>query len=375
MKKALVPSSITTTEQRVQAQVDALAPLLDLRSLSDEHAPVEAGALAHADNDKQFLEQCVEIAQSIHILGPDDDDGIEKAKAFERFMEKANGRLEAWKKDAKAESLAFNKAIDGRVRELRSMIDDAKQGCRNALQPVLQAIKEREEAEQKEAEERFLKRHAFLTGKMNMSYDMTTKSYLLQEAVIEEEFVRTADAEMLKEAVRRMVLPVKERIDKAVQEAAREQALKQREQERAMQLVRAGMRLDDEGNVYDNKTIISLRSLRLYDDEKFNELVVAAKERNAQKEAEAARPVEEPVKAPIPSVNLNDSEWTPGQIDEDLAEKDRELLKMAIMKIEAIIAMRPSQAIVQHAFRQVEPKLDYVKRYLEAALKSKEVAA
>lgn len=376
MKKPLTPASITTTEQRVQAQVEALVPLLNLKSLTEDNAPVEASALARTDNDKEFLKQCVQIANSMHILGPEDQDGIEKAKAFERFMEKANGRLDAWKKDAKEESLAFNKAIDGRVRELRAMIDEAKQGCKSVLQPVLQAIKEKEEAERAEAEAKFKKRHLFLTEKMGMSYDMIQMCYVLQEAQLDVEFVRTADAEMLKEAVRKMVLPVKERIDKAVQEAEREATLKQREQDRAMQLVRAGMRLDDAGNVYDATTIISIRSLRLYDEQKFEELLVSAKERNKQEPAKPAIQAQPALAPAAASVSLDDEDaYTPGGVSDDLAEKDRELLKMAIMNIEAIMAMRPSGAIVQHTFRELEAKLKYIKQYFEATLKSKEVAA
>lgn len=376
MKKPLTPASITTTEQRVQAQVEALVPLLNLKSLTEDNAPVEASALARTDNDKEFLKQCVQIANSMHILGPEDQDGIEKAKAFERFMEKANGRLDAWKKDAKEESLAFNKAIDGRVRELRAMIDEAKQGCKSVLQPVLQAIKEKEEAERAEAEAKFKKRHLFLTEKMGMSYDMIQMRYVLQEAQLDVEFVRTADAEMLKEAVRKMVLPVKERIDKAVQEAEREATLKQREQDRAMQLVRAGMRLDDAGNVYDATTIISIRSLRLYDEQKFEELLVSAKERNKQEPAKPAIQAQPALAPAAASVSLDDEDaYTPGGVSDDLAEKDRELLKMAIMNIEAIMAMRPSGAIVQHTFRELEAKLKYIKQYFEATLKSKEVAA
>lgn len=378
MKKPLIPASITTTEQRVQAQVEALVPLLNLKSLTEDNAPVEASALARTDNDKEFLRQCVQIANSMHILGPEDQDGIEKAKAFERFMEKANGRLDAWKKDAKEESLAFNKAIDGRVRELRAMIDEAKQGCRNVLQPVLQAIKEKEEAERAEAEAKFKKRHLFLTEKMGMSYDMIQMRYVLQEAQLDVEFVRTADAEMLKEAVRKMVLPVKERIDKAVQEAEREATLKQKEQDRAMQLVRAGMRLDDAGNVYDTTAIISIRSLRLYDEQKFEELLASAKERNKQEPAKPAIQAQPALAPAAASVSLDDEDedaYTPGGVSDDLAEKDRELLRMAIMNVEAIMAMRPSGAIVQHAFRELNPKLDYIKRYFEATLKSKEVAA
>lgn len=378
MKKPLLPASITTTEQRVQAQVEALVPLLNLKSLTEDNAPVEASALARTDNDKEFLKQCVQIANSMHILGPEDQDGIEKAKAFERFMEKANGRLDAWKKDAKEESLAFNKAIDGRVRELRAMIDEAKQGCRNVLQPVLQAIKEKEEAERAEAEAKFKKRHLFLTEKMGMSYDMIQMRYVLQEAQLDVEFVRTADAEMLKEAVRKMVLPVKERIDKAVQEAEREATLKQKEQDRAMQLVRAGMRLDDAGNVYDTTAIISIRSLRLYDEQKFEELLASAKERNKQEPAKPAIQAQPALAPAAASVSLDDEDedaYTPGGVSDDLAEKDRELLRMAIMNVEAIMAMRPSGAIVQHAFRELNPKLDYIKRYFEATLKSKEVAA
>ena len=378
MKKPLIPASITTTEQRVQAQVEALVPLLNLKSLTEDNAPVEASALARTDNDKEFLRQCVQIANSMHILGPEDQDGIEKAKAFERFMEKANGRLDAWKKDAKEESLAFNKAIDGRVRELRAMIDEAKQGCKNVLQPVLQAIKEKEEAERAEAEAKFKKRHLFLTEKMGMSYDMIQMRYVLQEAQLDVEFVRTADAEMLKEAVRKMVLPVKERIDKAVQEAEREATLKQKEQDRAMQLVRAGMRLDDAGNVYDTTAIISIRSLRLYDEQKFEELLASAKERNKQEPAKPAIQAQPALAPAAASVSLDDEDedaYTPGGVSDDLAEKDRELLRMAIMNVEAIMAMRPSGAIVQHAFRELNPKLDYIKRYFEATLKSKEVAA
>lgn len=376
MKKPLTPASITTTEQRVQAQVEALVPLLNLKSLTEDNAPVEASALARTDNDKEFLRQCVQIANSMHILGPEDQDGIEKAKAFERFMEKANGRLDAWKKDAKEESLAFNKAIDGRVRELRAMIDEAKQGCKNVLQPVLQAIKEKEEAERAEAEAKFKKRHLFLTEKMGMSYDMIQMRYVLQEAQLDVEFVRTADAEMLKEAVRKMVLPVKERIDKAVQEAEREAALKQKEQDRAMQLVRAGMRLDDAGNVYDTTTIISIRSLRLYDEQKFEELLASAKERNKQEPVKPAVQVQVAPAHIAANVNLDDEDaYTPGGVSDDLAKKDRELLKMAIMNVEAIMAMRPSGAIVQHTFRELEAKLKYIKQYLEATLKSKEVAA
>ena len=376
MKKPLIPASITTTEQRVQAQVEALVPLLNLKSLTEDNAPVEASALARTDNDKEFLKQCVQIANSMHILGPEDQDGIEKAKAFERFMEKANGRLDAWKKDAKEESLAFNKAIDGRVRELRAMIDEAKQGCKNVLQPVLQAIKEKEEAERAEAEAKFKKRHLFLTEKMGMSYDMIQMRYVLQEAQLDVEFVRTADAEMLKEAVRKMVLPVKERIDKAVQEAEREAALKQKEQDRAMQLVRAGMRLDDAGNVYDTTTIISIRSLRLYDEQKFEELLASAKERNKQEPVKPAVQVQVAPAHIAANVNLDDEDaYTPGGVSDDLAKKDRELLKMAIMNVEAIMAMRPSGAIVQHTFRELEAKLKYIKQYLEATLKSKEVAA
>lgn len=376
MKKPLTPASITTTEQRVQAQVEALVPLLNLKSLTEDNAPVEASALARTDNDKEFLKQCVQIANSMHILGPEDQDGIEKAKAFERFMEKANGRLDAWKKDAKEESLAFNKAIDGRVRELRAMIDEAKQGCKSVLQPVLQAIKEKEDKERAEAEAKFLKRHAFLTEKLGMSYDIATKRYVIQDAHIEEEFVRVADGEMLKEVVRQMVLPIKERIDKAVQDAEREATLKQREQDRAMQLVRAGMRLDDAGNVYDATTIISIRSLRLYDEQKFEELLVSAKERNKQEPAKPAIQAQPALAPAAASVSLDDEDaYTPGGVSDDLAEKDRELLKMAIMNVEAIMAMRPSGAIVQHAFRELNPKLDYIKRYFEATLKSKEVAA
>jgi len=378
MKKPLIPASITTTEQRVQAQVEALVPLLNLKSLTEDNAPVEASALARTDNDKEFLRQCVQIANSMHILGPEDQDGIEKAKAFERFMEKANGRLDAWKKDAKEESLAFNKAIDGRVRELRAMIDEAKQGCKSVLQPVLQAIKEKEEAERAEAEAKFKKRHLFLTEKMGMSYDMIQMRYVLQEAQLDVEFVRTADAEMLKEAVRKMVLPVKERIDKAVQEAEREATLKQKEQDRAMQLVRAGMRLDDAGNVYDTTAIISIRSLRLYDEQKFEELLASAKERNKQEPAKPAIQAQPALAPAAASVSLDDEDedaYTPGGVSDDLAEKDRELLRMAIMNVEAIMAMRPSGAIVQHAFRELNPKLDYIKRYFEATLKSKEVAA
>ena len=378
MKKPLTPASITTTEQRVQAQVEALVPLLNLKSLTEDNAPVEASALARTDNDKEFLKQCVQIANSMHILGPEDQDGIEKAKAFERFMEKANGRLDAWKKDAKEESLAFNKAIDGRVRELRAMIDEAKQGCKSVLQPVLQAIKEKEEAERAEAEAKFKKRHLFLTEKMGMSYDMIQMRYVLQEAQLDVEFVRTADAEMLKEAVRKMVLPVKERIDKAVQEAEREATLKQKEQDRAMQLVRAGMRLDDAGNVYDTTAIISIRSLRLYDEQKFEELLASAKERNKQEPAKPAIQAQPALAPAAASVSLDDEDedaYTPGGVSDDLAEKDRELLRMAIMNVEAIMAMRPSGAIVQHAFRELNPKLDYIKRYFEATLKSKEVAA
>lgn len=364
MTQTAVP---TTLEQRVNDRVQMAVSSLALTEAIELKKPFGENLPAEADRDEEFLKALKKVADTIHILGPKDEAGIEQVAGMNTKMRKISGRLDAWKKEEKAEVVAIGKEMDKRYNKYRKLIDETKEILEEKLKPIREAEKAEADRIQKEQDELYAKRYTGLTETLGMKYDGLKKAFVLGEVTIAEEFVRTASKELLKKFILEQVNPVVERLRVEKNKSDAEILKAAFRAERVRRLEAAGMRMDPAGvNLFDNVGMVSIGSLVLYTDEKFEEFVTEVNFRNNEvaptpTETLAQRIIDNTTFIAEPKLPNN-----PNLIDK--LEADRSMFVKAHEMLQSILAMKPTSATGREALANCKEKLDYCERYFGATI-------
>lgn len=118
--------------------------------------------LAKYDSVIPKIEELKERYLVLKINSIDDKDGYQQVKDAIRFMVSKRGEIEEKRKELKADSIAFGKAVDARAREITSMITPIEEYLKEQKSKIddeLEAIRLREEEEK---QSKIRKRHETL---------------------------------------------------------------------------------------------------------------------------------------------------------------------------------------------------------------------